>query len=158
MKTKKHFVQTTLTSITTGTTGVVTFLDSVESTTANAGNEVAEGAIVTAFYVEMWAIGTTADQFQTAVIAKLPGGVGNVLQADIVDLFAYDNKKNILFTHQGLSANDGIANPIPIVRQWFKVPKSKQRFGLGDRLQFALGSRGDATVKICGFFMYKEQG
>ncbi len=158
MKTKKHFFQKTLTNVTTATTNVSTFVWSVDTTSANASFEVAEGATVSAFYAEIWIIGQTADQFFTAVIAKLPGGVGNVLQADIVDLFAYDNKKNILYTTQGLAPNDGVGQPIPLLRQWFKVPKSKQRFGLGDKLQFAFSSRGTGTIDICGFFMYKEQG
>jgi len=157
VKTKKHFVQTTLTTVAAGATGVVTYLDAVESTTANAANEVAEGAIVTAFYAEMWVAAKFDDQFQTAVLAKLPGGVGNVLNADLVNLFAYDNKKNILFTEQGL-ASDGSSPPLPLFRDWFKVPKTKQRMGLGDRLQFAIASRGDQALSFCGFFMYKEQG
>ncbi len=158
VKTKKHFFQKTLTPVTGGMTDVSSFLVSVETTVANSAFEVAEGAIVSAFYAEIWVIGQSVDAFFTAIIAKLPGGVGNVLQADLVDLFAYDNKKNILYTTQGLASNDGIAGPIPILRQWFKVPKSKQRFGLGDRLQFAISSRGSNEVTICGFFMYKEQG
>jgi len=158
VKTKKHFFQKTLTPVTTASTDVSSFLVAVETTTANASFEVAEGAIVTAFYGEIWQIGRISQQFYTSVIVKLPGGVGNVLQADLVDLFAYDNKKNILHTSQGLASNDGIAPPIPIFKQWFKIPKSKQRFGLGDRLQFAISSRGTDDIDICGFFMYKEQG
>jgi len=158
VKTKKHFFQKTLSTVTTASTNVTTFLTAVETTLANTAAEVAEGAIVTAFYAEIWVIGSVSNQFFTAVIAKLPGGVGNVLQADLVDLFSYDNKKNILYTTQGLASNDGIAGPIPIFRQWFKVPKSKQRFGLGDKLQFAISSRGSDDIILCGFFMYKEQG
>ncbi len=158
VKVKKHFFQKTLTAVTTASTDVSTFLQSVETTIANAAFEVAEGAIVSAFYAEIWVIAGTDNQFFTAVIAKLPGGVGNVLQADLVDLFSYDNKKNILYTTQGLAPNDGVGQPIPLFKEWFKIPKSKQRFGLGDRLQFALSSRGDGTITLCGFFMYKEQG
>ncbi len=156
--TRKHFVQKTLTTVATVSTDVTTFLQAVNPTLANLNIEVKEGAVVSAFYVEMWVIGSVTNQFFTAVIAKLPGGVGNILQADLVDLNAYDNKKNILYTTQGLASNDGIAGPIPILRQWFKVPKTKQRFGLGDRLQFALSSRGSDDIIMCGFFMYKEQG
>ncbi len=158
VKTKKHYFQVTLSNVTSAATNQETFLDSVETTVANLAHEVAEGATVSAFFAEIWVIGGTADQFFTAVIAKLPGGVPSVFQGDLVDLFSYDNKKNILYTTQGLAPNDGVGQPIPLVRQWFKVPKSKQRFGLGDRLQFAISSRGDGTITYCGFFMYKEQG
>ncbi len=157
VKTKKHFVQVTLSTATTGTTNVETFLTSVETTLANANIECAEGSIVTAFYAEIWAIGSVSNQFFTAVLAKLPGGVGNVLQADLVDLYAYDNKKNILHTTQGLASNDGIAGPYPLVKQWFKIPKGKQRMGLGDKLQFAISSRGSDDIIYCGFFLWKEQ-
>ncbi len=157
VKTKKHFFQVTLSTASTGTTNVETFLSTVETTLANAAVEAAEGSIVTAFYAEIWAIGGSADQFFTSVIAKLPGGVGNITNADLSDLYSYDNKKNILYTTQGLASNDGTSIPLPLVKQWFKVPKSKQRFGLGDKLQFAIASRGSDKITYCGFFMWKEQ-
>ncbi len=152
----KHYAQVTLSTATTAATAVFTVIDSVTSTAANTSVEVKEGSTIKAVYMEIWQQGSVSDQFFTCVLAKLPGGVGNVLQADLVNLFAYDNKKNILYTSQGLAANDGTTGPLPIYKGWIKIPKSKQRFGLGDRLQFALSSRGSADVDFCGIFIYKE--
>ncbi len=152
----KHYVQITFNTATTGVTEVETLAESVTVTLANLATEVKEGSTLKAVYFEMWVIGSSADQFFTAAVAKLPGGVGNILQADLVNLHAYDNKKNILFTTQGLASNDGIGNPVNIHRGWIKIPKSKQRFGLGDRLQFAISSRGTADIDFCGFALYKE--
>jgi len=122
----------------------------------NATNEIEEGAIVKAVFVELWAIGTTADQFFTIVLFKNPNGLGNPSFTNMTNLTQWLNKKNVLYTTQGLASNDGIAGPIPIIRQWFKIPKSKQRFGLGDKLQLCIASRGDATITYCGFATYKE--
>jgi len=152
----KHYVQITFNTATTGVTEVETLAESVTVTLANLATEVKEGSTIKAIYFEMWTIGSVNDQFYTACLAKLPGGVGNILQADLVNLHAYDNKKNVLFTTQGLASNDGIGNPVNIHRGWIKIPKSKQRFGLGDRLQFAISSRGTADIDFCGFALYKE--
>ncbi len=104
----------------------------------------------------MWTIGSVSDQFFTAVFAKLPSGTANISNADITNLFGYDNKKNIFYTTQGLASNDGIAGPHLLYKGWIKIPRSKQRFGLGDKLQFALASRGSGTITWCGLALYKE--
>ncbi len=152
----KHYVQTTLTSVTTGTILNNQLITAVESTVANSANEVVEGAIVKAIYIELWGIGTTADQFYTFGIYKLGMGAGSPTVADWANLFAWDNKKNLFYTGQGLTGNDGISIPLPIFKGWVKIPKGKQRFGLGDKLQWGISSRGDATITICGFATYKE--
>ncbi len=152
----KHYVQTTLSTVTTGNTAFVNYATAVTRTVANLGNEVAEGSTIKAIYWEMWVIGSVSNQFFTAIIAKIPGGGANIVQADMVDLFSYDNKKNILYTTQGLASNDGIAGPVAIYRGWIKIPKSKQRWGLGDKFQFAISSRGSDDIIFCGFATYKE--
>jgi len=152
----KHYAQMTFTPVTAASTVVFTVADAVNRVSANTSVEVAEGSTIKAVYCEVWAVHSAVDGFFTAAIAKLPGGVGNILQADLVDLFAYDNKKNILFTSQGLSPQESTQGPLPIYRGWIKIPKSKQRFGLGDRFQFALSNRGTDTTNMCGIFIYKE--
>ncbi len=153
---RKHYVQTTLSTITTGAKLDIVVVKAVEDTSANLGNEVAEGSTIKAVYFEMWVIGTVTDQFFTAVIVKLPGGLGGPTVSNLADLNTWDNKKNILYTTQGLASNDGIAMPLPLFKGWIKIPKGKQRFGLGDKLQFVIMSRGDASLKVCGFNTYKE--
>ncbi len=67
----------------------------------------------------------------------------------------YDNKKNILYHTQGLT-NDQDADAIPFVRQWFKIPKGKQRQGLGDKFSLAIHAQGALDLTICGFATFKE--
>ncbi len=152
----KHYVQMTLTTVGTGATVAISIVDSVAVALVNQPFEVTEGNTVKAVYAEIWVIGSVSNQFFTACVAKLPGGVGNLVNANLVNLHDYENKKNILYTTQGLASNDGIAGPVAIYRGWIKIPKSKQRFGLGDQLQFALASRGSDDMIMCGFFTYKE--
>ncbi len=152
----KHPVQITLSTSTTGATTVITICDAVNATVANTVTEVKEGSTIKAVWLEMWTIGSISNQFFTAIFAKLPSGLGNIAQADMVDLYNYENKKNIFYTTQGLASNDGIAGPHLLYKGWIKIPKGKQRFGLGDRLQFALSSRGSDDIIWCGLALYKE--
>ncbi len=151
---KKHFHQITLSTVTTVSVNNELIMDSLESPTSP--NEITEGAIVKAVYIELWAIGSVADQFFTIVFAKLPSNLGTPSITQMTNLTDWEGKKNIFYTTQGLASNDGIAAPIPIIRQWFKIPKSKQRMGLGDRLVMTIASRGSADIKYCGFATYKE--
>ncbi len=152
----KHYFQISLSTATTGATNEEILVQAVEGSVAAAVNQVVEGAIVKAVYLEIWAIGTTADQFFTAIVVKLPGGALAPVTANMAALGTYTNKKNILYTTQGLASNDGIAMPLPLFKGWIKIPKGKQRFGLGDELAFFIASRGSATITYCGFATYKE--
>ncbi len=152
----KHYVQISLTTVATSTVSVTNLVQGVAVSDKNAVQEVEEGATVKAIYVEIWAIGSVSDQFFTAIIGKFPSNAPAPSITDMAALGNWDNKKNILYTTQGLASNDGIAAPIPLVRQWFKIPKGKQRFSLQDTIKFCIASRGSATVTICGFATYKE--
>ncbi len=66
----------------------------------------------------------------------------------------YTNKKNILYTTQALS-NDQDADAIPLFKGWIRIPKSKQRFGLDDQLNFHVFAQA-LDQNICGFVTYKE--
>jgi len=153
---QKHYVQLTLSSATTLTANTETLLQAVAHTDKNATQEILEGAAVKAIFIELWVIGTTADQFFTITVAKVQGEQTVMTFTEMTALGDYSGKKNILYVTQGLSSNDGIAAPIPVIRQWFKIPKSKQRFGLNDKIVLSIASRGDATIKYCGFATYKE--
>ncbi len=153
---RKHYVQQTLTTVTTGVVNSLSIVIAVNLTAANVANEVPEGSTVKAVFCEIWAIGSVSNQFFTAIIYKNQGGGTTITNTEMPDLFTYDNKKNILWSSQGLASNDGIAGPYPLIKQWLKIPKSKQRFGLGDKLQFSLMSRGSDDIIFCGEFVYKE--
>ena len=101
-------------------------------------------------------IGATLDQFFTVILAKYPSGLATATFTEMTNLTTWDGKKNILYTTQGLASNDGVGNPIAVMRGWFKIPKSKQRFGLGDSLQLQIASRGTDDIKFCGVAIYKE--
>ncbi len=153
---EKHYVQISRSSVLTGARNLEPLVIAVEATTANGVDEVVEGAIVKAVYIEMWLIGATADQHDIVTIDKVGLGSTGPSFAQMVALGTYNNKKNVLFTHQGLSGNDGITLPMPVLRGWIKIPKSKQRFGLADRLVLSIASQGDGTIHYCGFATYKE--
>ena len=152
----KHYIQKTLTTVTTGTRDNTVLVNAVATADVTTPDEVVEGALVKAVFVELWAIGSVSNQFFTAILVKLPGGLGTATFAEMANLNDWPNKKNILYTTQGLASNDGIAGPIPIIRQWFKIPKGKQRFGLGDTLQLQVASRGSDDIIMCGFSTFKE--
>ncbi len=153
---QKHYVQVSRSTVLTGAVNSEDIVLSVEGTVANAVDEVIEGAIVKAVYVEMWVIGATADQHFVICVAKYPSGLATMGAATMAALGTYANKKNILYTTQGLASNDGIAQPLPLIRMWIKIPKSKQRFGLSDKLRLTIFSQGDGSIHYCGFFTYKE--
>ncbi len=156
IQSRKHYVQTSLATITSGAKLDIVLVDATPLQDANLVNEVVEGAIVKAVYIEMWLLGSTASSSQITCLTKFPGGVGAFSIANLAALGSADNKKNTLFLSQGLASNDGIANPINIMRGWYKIPKSKQRFGLGDRLLLQIFAQGAANLEVCGFATYKE--
>ncbi len=153
---RKHIVQTPFSQISTGTSETINYITTVDRTVADASNEVVEGANVKAIFIEMWVQNSANDGHQVAVLIKNPVGESGPAFGGMADLDSYDNKKNILWTHEGLSSNDGVGNPQSILRQWIKIPKGKQRFGLGDRLDFVLSNPSSNNLNRCGLAIYKE--
>ncbi len=153
--TQKHYVQWTITPVSVGTTVIESIAQGVTAPTG--ATHVKEGAIVSAVYVEIWVIGQSDSASGNVLVSfyKKTGGDTSMTQAEHVALFDYDNKKNVFYHTQGIT-NDGVANAIPFIRQWFKIPKGKQRMGLNDHLQLAVSTQAEA-VNYCGFALYKEQ-
>ncbi len=152
----KHYVQQTRSQVATVSVETIDIALSVEATVANAVDEVAEGAGVKAVFVEMWLLDSSNDGSFVLSLEKRPGGVNAINYAATNALGTYTNKRNLLYVTQGLSPNNGVGNPIPIVRQWFKIPKGKQRFGLGEKLVLNITNNGLNNLEFCGFFTYKE--
>ncbi len=153
---QKHYVQMSRSTVATVAANNEVIIKAVESTQANLVDEVVEGAIVKAVYVELWVINSGNDGSHIVTLTKDPvSGTGPTF-TNLNALGTYVNKKNILFTHQGLDPNDGIANPMLVMRDWYKIPKSKQRFGLGDRLHLSIANNSLQDLFYCGFFTYKE--
>jgi len=152
----KHIVQAPFSQIATGTRENIIIAFAVESTVANLSTEIAEGTVVKAVFVEMWLQNSANDGHQIVILEKVPIQNTGATFTEMGSLFTYDNKKNVLFTHEGLSSNDGVGNPIPVIRQWIKIPKGKQRFGLGDSLRLSISNPSSNNLNRCGVFIYKE--
>ncbi len=152
----KHYRQNSLSSIASGALTTIELLDAVERSTASAVNEVGAGAIVKAIYIEYWLKAGEATNLGSFIltITKVPGTGSGPTFANHAALGDYENKKNILFTSQGLVNNEA-STAIPVIRQWIKIPKTKQRMGLGDRVLCSI-SAVTSGIDFCGFATYKE--
>ncbi len=154
---QKHIVQTTLTTIEEQTVFSPLIVTGIEAQ-PNAPTEVDVGAVVKAIYFEYWLIGESAQNCTaTWTIEKFPSGVATVTQAQMQALHDYPNKNNILKMGQGLIGENN-SNPIPVIREWVKIPKGKQRIALGDKFKINISCIGQADngLDICGFALYKS--
>ncbi len=153
----KHYVQFENTEIASGTRRNMLIVTAVGQSAVDSPDDVVEGAIIKAVFIEIWVKSKAAagleNKFQLAV-TKAPSGVSTISFADMNNMMAFTNKKNVLLFSQGVTG-DLTTQSIPIVRQWFKIPKGKQRFGLGDRFEVTVSSTG-AVFDSCGFATYKE--
>jgi len=152
----KHYRQITRSQVLATALNTERLAIAVNPTAANLESEVAEGSLIKAVYVELWLLSTGNDGSDVVVLSKNADNSAGITFAEAATLFTYTEKKNILFTHQGLSSNDAVGNPIAVMRGWYKIPKSKQRFGLGDVLNLSVGNFGANALDYCGFAIYKE--
>ncbi len=150
----KHFVPNPIDTVTAAAIDNVVFINAVAAP-ANA-IDVHEGSTISAIWVELWVLADAQNVGSVIItLEKKPANAPNMTTVDAANLFAYVNKKNILYTTQGLTSEQN-ANAVPIIRQWFKIPKGKQRFGLGDQMVLNI-SAAQEGVENCGMFIYKEQ-
>ncbi len=151
----KHYVQKSLSTILAAAVDVNDIVIAVTPSGVNLVNEVVEGALVKAVFIEEWfRTGDTSPGSFVTILEKVPGAQGPPSAAEMAALGTYNNKKNILFTSQAL-LNDQDADAIPILRGWIKIPKGKQRFGLGDTLRLVTFAQSLDIIR-CGFSTYKE--
>ncbi len=149
----KHYVQVSLATVLAGAALQTIIAQSVPQGSADSANEVSEGEIIKAVYVEMWVrAGDTTGGTSLLTLLKTTD-LQPFTFADQIALHTYQNKKNVLYHTQGLT-NDQDADAIPFIRQWFKIPKGKQRFGLGDRLILSVAAQALDNL-VCGFMTYK---
>jgi len=142
IKTNKHYVQQSRSQTATVALTTIDWIDSVSVQNKDAVDEVEEGAVVRAIYIELWLLDTASDGSFNVTVEYRPSGVAAMGFASSQALGTYPNKKNILYTTQGLSPNNGVGNPVPIIRQWFKIPKGKQRMGLGTKVVCNIANMG----------------
>ncbi len=158
IKSKKHIFQISQSTVGQAAADTTNFAVAVEAT-GTAPQHVEEGAIVKACYVEYWVSQDSASVVgsYTIVLEKSPGGNAVITTTNMAALHDYDNKKNILFTAQGLlTPNDG--GQVPVLRAWYKIPKGKQRMGLGDKLNLTIRNNNVTAIDInfCGLVIFKE--
>ncbi len=152
----KHYVQWSIFTVLAGALQAQSIVDAVAALAVNDPDEVAEGEIVKAVYLELWVRSSEVSPGSGQMIVyKIEADSSNPTIAQMAALHTWDNKKNILYTTQGL-INDADADAIALYKGWIKIPKGKQRFGLGDRLQFTWSSAGAIDAVLCGFATYKS--
>ncbi len=154
----KHYVHRSNVSVASGSIQNNIVSDAVAGALANAF-DVEEGSVIKAVHLELWVCGdeSVAGNSQFALIVeKLPTGNPLMTYAQSLNLGSYPNKKNILFTSQGvMNDRDNNTQGIPLIRNWQLIPKGKQRQGLGDRIVVNVAPTGGA-LNFCGLFTYKE--
>ncbi len=156
INTEKHIVQVSLNTITSGSIINLVFATSVAVPTAVL-TEVREGSIIKAIYFEMW-ITSNDSSSGTAIVTfeKVEGSDSTLMTSgESAGLGSYTNKKNVFHTQMGLIPSN-TQYPLATIKGWFKIPKGKQRFGLGDRLVINIHGQS-SSVQMCGFGLYKEQ-
>ncbi len=156
----KHYVQQSNAALTSGSLRNQVLVDAV--TVASAGSnafDVTEGSLVKAIHLDFWCLESAASGSSTqwnAILEKVPANQAGATAAQLLNLGAYPNKKNILNSFQGnIGASVDGVNGIPYMQGWHLIPKGKQRMGLGDRVILSLTTTGNA-VEICGMATYKE--
>ncbi len=153
----KHYVTRTSGAVNAGTRTSMILAKAVVAPASTNTYDVLGGSVVKAVYVEFWIRsngGTgTGNQFNL-IIEKVSSGQASATYSQMLNMMGYPNKKNVLYTSQGvLSGSD--TPSIPIVRQWFLIPKGKQRMGIGDEITLS-ASATDQQMQVCGFSTYKE--
>ncbi len=154
---RKHYVQHTQFTVASSAVRTDTDVTAVPIQDVNAPAEVQEGSIVKAIFCEYWLLGGVSVDVSSFVLMIEKTGQGNLAPSftEMTTLDAYQNKKNVLFVSQGLLGENN-ANPMPVLRQWIKIPKSKQRFGLRDQLRINIASIGSEELQGCAFTTYKD--
>ncbi len=155
--TNKHFVPHPQSTITSGTILNKTVVSGVVAPAVANAFDVMQGSVVKAVYVEMWlfSIGVNIETSFNLTVEKVPASAVQMTFGQSLALGSYLNKKNILYTTQGLVGSRGSGSPVPVIRAWVKIPKGKQRFGLGDKLLININSVGQ-SLQICGMIIFKE--
>ncbi len=152
----KHYVQHTQFTVASATVTNLTEIQSTSVSGVTAPADVIEGSVVKAIYVELWLLSNT--NIPASFVLTVEKGVINTVGpsfAQMAALNSYPNKKNVLYTTQGL-LGDSSANPTPVTRMWIKIPKGKQRFGFLDKLIVSIASIGTNEILGCGFSVYKS--
>ncbi len=154
----KHINQFTEFNVLSGTVTVQNHAKAVHAASADTPAEVTEGSVIKALYLELWLQSDIASALSSfvVIVEKSQSNLVAPSLSNMSTLNSYGNKKNILFTSQGLLAAEDGGNPTPVYRGWIKIPKGKQRFGFDDELRVAIAAIGTSDITGCSFGLYKE--
>lgn len=157
IKSTKHIVQHTQFTVASATVTVNIDVNARQLLSVNTPDDVIEGSVVKAVFVEIWLLGAIAANHTSFVICceKAAGGQPNITFTQMAALGTYPNKKNLLWCSQGL-LGDNATNAVPIIRDWVKIPKGKQRFGLNDQFRINIAAIGADDLFGCGLTIYKS--
>ncbi len=152
---RKHIVQRSPSTVAVTAIGLQTICEAVAPADVNLNTEVEEGTVVKAVYCQYWMTSDDAAQSSVmCILEKVPAGATAMTFAQSQALDSYPNKKNVLQTMQGLVSTT-TGTPTPVIHGWFKIPKGKQRMGLGDKINLNfVGIANGATY--CGVSIYKS--
>ncbi len=151
----KHYVQYSILTAVAGTVVTKDMSASVDVSLKNDVDEVEEGSSIKAVYLELWLrAGSTTPASGQLIVYKAIADTSAPSATDMAALGDWDNKRNIFYTTMGL-VNDQDADAIAGFKGWIKIPKGKQRQGLGDKLRWSYFTPS-IDVQICGFSTYKE--
>ncbi len=151
----KHYVQFSIFTVTGGTVVTKDVASSVAIDAVNLIDEVQEGCTIKAIYIELWArAGSTTPASGQIIFYKAQAAGAAPNASEMAALGDWDNKRNILYTTMGLY-NDQDADAIAVFKGWIKIPRGKQRFGLGDKFKITAFSP-TIDLQLCGFATYKE--
>ncbi len=158
INTVKHYIPNTSANTASGAIRNVLVAQAVVAPATSAVTDVKEGSILKAIFIEIWIASNEvagSESFFNITIEKKRSTETDMTAAQSAGLQAYPNKKNILYTTQGIVNSNAVSGSVPIVRQWFAIPKGKQRFGLGDQMMYNISAVSGA-LQNCGISIYKE--
>ncbi len=159
INTVKHYVGSPRFTLALGTSISLEIADVVAAPVNTTREKLSEGSLIKSVHYEYWLLGSGATGNVTQfvlTIEKLPSNLADPAFSDMLNLGGYKNKKNILYTTQGIipMITDG-SNAVAVIRDWLLIPKGKQRFGQGDRLVVSIATVEQA-LEVCGIATYKE--
>ncbi len=156
INTVKHYVGQPKVVVALGTATTIEIADVVAAPVDTNREKVSEGSMIKSVHFEYWISGGSSSNPSQFVltIEKSPSNAINPTFADMLNLGGYANKKNILYTTQGilLGAN---AQAVPVIRDWLLIPKGKQRMGQEDRILVTMAAV-ETGMSFCGISTYKE--
>ncbi len=158
INTVKHYVGQPKVDLALGTAQSLEIAKVVAAPVDTNREDISEGSLVKSVHFEYWiggngAAGTTTQFVMT--IEKSPSNAINPAFSDMLNLGGYANKKNVLYTTQGIVPATGDNGTVPIIRDWILIPKGKQRMGQEDRILVTFATV-ETKLLFCGMSTYKE--